>query len=330
VSVLDYAKALITGVAGFIGSFLAEKLLDEDYYVVGVDNLFRGKMENISHLLKHPRFQFIKHDITKPLDQINHSILKDVDIIYHYAAINGTKYFYEIPLDVLRVNVKGTMNILEYATKIGVKKIVFASSSEVYGEPLYYPTDEDHPIILPEVNNPRYSYAASKVIGEYYIVWYSKTYGIKYLILRIFNTYGPRMDTSEYGQVIPEFIRKVLLEKEFTMIAPGTQTRSFCYIDDNIEFTIRAVKKVNNDILNIGNDEEVRIIDLAKLIHEILGKDFKYKLLPPRPGDPMRRLPNIEKAIRLTGYKPQVPLREGIKRTIKWYVKKWGLNIELR
>ena len=231
-SVVDCAKVLITGAAGFIGSFLAERLLQEDYYVIGIDNLFRGKKENIEHLLRNPRFEFHIVDITQELSK---KLFRDVCAVFHYAAINGTQYFYERPLDVLKVNVEGTINILRASINVGtVDKIIFASSSEIYGDPLYYPTDEKHPILLPSVDNPRHSYAVSKAIGEYYTLWYCKNYSIKYLILRIFNTYGPRMDTSTYGQVIPEFIRKVFFDPEFTIIGPGTQTRSFCYIDDNL------------------------------------------------------------------------------------------------
>ncbi|MHA1747284.1 MAG: NAD-dependent epimerase/dehydratase family protein, partial [Promethearchaeota archaeon] len=138
--------------------------------------------------------------------------------------------------------------------------------------------------------------------------------------------YGPKMDTSEYGQVIPEFIRKIFFEKDFTIIGPGTQTRSFCYIDDNIEFTIRAFRKCNNLILNIGNDEEIQIIELARLMHEIVGKPFNYVLLPPRLGDPKRRVPDITKAIKLTGYKPRISLQDGLRKTISWYMRKWKIN----
>jgi nucleoside-diphosphate-sugar epimerase len=144
---------------------------------------------------------------------------------------------------------------------------------------------------------------------------------MKYLILRLFNAYGPRMDSSEYGQVIPEFIRKIFVEPEFTIIGPGTQTRSFCYVDDNIEMTFRTFKTINNEIFNVGNDEEISIIELAKIMHEIVGKEFKYKLLPPREGDPNRRVPNINKLVSKIGYRPQVSLKEGLIKTIEWYKK---------
>lgn len=315
-------KILITGVAGFLGSFLTERLLKEDYYVIGIDNLFRGKLSNIAGCVRNNHFEFYIHDIKKPLKM---DWFRDVDVVFHYAAVNGTRHFYDHPLEVLETNVKGTINLLEASAKYEVEKFVFASSSEVYGEPERLPITEDNPLIIPQIDNPRHSYAASKMIGEMYVKWLSNERGLRYLIFRIFNTYGPRMDSSEYGQVIPEFIRKALLEPEFTIISPGTQTRSFCYVDDHVEMVLRAFEKISNQILNVGNDEEITVLDLARMIHEILGKKFEYKLLPPRKGDPMRRVPSIEKLVSLIGYRPKIPLRVGLEKTIEWYKKLWGL-----
>lgn len=320
---MGLAKVLVTGAAGFIGSFLIEGLLEKGNYVVGIDNLFRGKAENIAHLNGNPQFHFHICDITKDFDKLN-EIFQDVEIVYHFAAINGTEHFYQRPLEVLKVNVEGTKKILEFASKHTIKKFVFASSSEVYGDPQYFPTDEQHPIILKDVDNPRYSYSASKAIGEYYTKWYAESCGFHYLILRIFNIYGPRMDTSEYGQVIPEFIRKILLEKEFAIIGPGTQTRSFCYIDDCTEMIVKAGETVNDEILNVGNNQEIEILQVGKFLHELIGRDFNFKLLHPRQGDPKRRVPDISKAKKMLGYTPKVDLMNGLKLTLEWYKKKWG------
>jgi len=307
------SKVLITGGAGFIGSHLAERLLKDGHQVIVVDNLFRGKIKNITHLTKNPRFKFYKMDLTRKSIK---KLLNGVETVYHYAAINGTKYFYDRPLDVLKTNVEGTINVLKSVATSKINKFVFASSSEVYGEPYRFPTPESHPILIPDVNNPRHSYSVSKVTGELYTLWYAKTCGFKYLILRIFNTYGPRMDTSEYGQVVPEFIRK-LHEPQFTIIGDGKQTRSFCYIDDLIEMTVRAVRKVDNDILNLGNDKETEILELAKILHKLVNKKFKFKMLPPRKGDPQRRVPDITKAKKLLKYKPKITLESGLKRMLK-------------
>ncbi|MGC8567557.1 MAG: NAD-dependent epimerase/dehydratase family protein, partial [Caldisphaera sp.] len=220
-------KVLVTGVAGFLGSFLAEKLIEEDYYVIGIDNLFRGNIRNIQHLIDSKKLEFYNLDIRNPLPK---HIFTDVEAVFHYAAINGTQHFYEKPKEVLEVNAEGTINVLKSSIENNVEKFVLASSSEVYGNPSTVPIDEDFPLIISSVNNPRHSYEAGKIIGEFYVRWFSEKYGMKYLILRLFNAYGPRMDSSEYGQVIPEFIRKIFVEPEFTIIGPGTQTRSFCYV----------------------------------------------------------------------------------------------------
>ncbi len=313
------ARVLITGAAGFIGSFLAERLVGEGHAVTGVDNLFRGKTENISHL----GIAFHKLDVVNDLPQLE-TLFRDNDfeIIYHYAAINGTEYFYDKPLDVLRVNTEGTMNLLRLSAKYGVKKFILASSSEVYSEPLYLPTNEKHPFLLGNLDNPRYTYASGKITSEFYTRWYAKAGGFNYLIFRIFNTYGPRMDSSRYGQVIPEFIRKMLLEAEFTIIAPGTQTRCFCYVSDLIDMMVLAAEKVNDDVLNIGNDKEVSMIELGKTLHEVAGKEFSYRLLPPREGDPMRRQPDISKAKGLLDYSPKTDLKIGLEKTLDWYRKR--------
>ena len=312
------SKIMVTGAAGFLGSFLIERLINDDYYVVGIDNLFRGRKDNIKHIMNKRRFEFHLHDIKKPLPR---NWFLDTEAVFHYAAINGTLHFYERPLEVLETNVEGTINVLKASANYGVKKFIYASSSEVYGEPKEFPIKEEDPIILPSLDNPRYSYAASKVMGEFYVKWLSRKTGMSYIILRIFNTYGPRMDSSSYGQVIPEFIRKALLEQKFTIIGPGNQTRSFCYVDDHVEVILRLYKRANDEVVNVGNDEEIKIVDLARIIHEIIGRRFTYKLLPPREGDPTRRIPSIKKAISLTDYRPKISLRDGLKRTIEWYKK---------
>lgn len=318
---METSRILVTGAAGFVGSHLAERLIKDEHHVIGIDNLFRGDIKNIKHLLNNPNFEFRKADI---LGELQKEFFRNVEIVYHYAAINGTKHFYDRPLETLRTNVEGTTNVLKMSADCGANKFIFASSSEVYGEPLKFPTPESHPILIPNVKNPRHSYAASKAIGESYVCWYAKRYEFDYLILRIFNTYGPRMDTSEYGQVIPEFIRK-LSEPEFTIIGDGKQTRSFCYIDDTIEMTIRAAEKMKNDVLNIGNDEEIEILELARLLHELGGREFRYNLLPPRAGDPRRRVPEITKAKKLLGYEPKIGIKTGLDLTLEWYKKEKGL-----
>jgi len=312
---------LITGAAGFLGSHLAEYLTLSGYFVIGIDNFFRGKYvpENTT---------FFNLDLT---DSDNIRKIKEiireynVKIIIHYAAINGTKYFYDIPLKVLDDNVLITRNILKACEGEDINKIVYASSSEVYGEPKIIPTPETHPTQL-EVYNERDSYAASKAIGEFYVKLFSEKHNISYLILRIFNTYGPRMDTSEYGQVIPEFIRKVFFEKEFTIYGDGNQTRSFTFVEDHVRLAKKLMETVDNEIINIGSQEEIKIIDLARKIHEIVGREFKPIFLPARKGDRIRRCPDISKLKNLINDEPKISLEEGLMRTIEWYKKVWKLE----
>jgi len=314
---------LVTGSAGFLGSHLVEYLADLDYHVVGIDNLFRGKYI--------PRkCKFYKIDLVTEFDKLL-GLVKSVkpEIVIHYAAINGTRYFYEIPHKVLDLNVRMTQNILSAIASVGsVDKIVYASSSEVYGEPLQIPTPESHPILL-DVQADRDSYAVSKAVGEFYVRLFSKEYGVKYLILRIFNTYGPRMDTSEYGQVIPEFIRKVFFDSEFTLYGDGKQTRAFMYIEDHVRLVTKLIQKVPNVIVNVGNDKEIAILELARLIHEIVGRPFRPKFLPPRPNDRKRRCPDITLLKALTNDYPRIDLVEGLVRTINWYANLWGIKIDI-
>jgi nucleoside-diphosphate-sugar epimerase len=313
------SKAVITGAAGFIGSFLAERLLDEGLYVTGVDDFSRGRPENVEALRRRsgPRFEFIRADLSRgfPLEA-----LRDASVVFHYAAINGTRHFYERPLEVLRINSESTFRTVEAAAEAhSVEGIIFASSSEVYGEPSRVPTGEDEPCQVLDTANPRHSYSLSKMAGESYVISGAKTRGLPYLAFRIFNTYGPRMDTSAYGQVVPEFIRKLLWEPEFSIIGDGTQTRSFCYIDDHVEFTLRAVRSARDCILNLGNPQEITIKDLARRLHVVAGRPFAYRPLPAREGDVLRRVPATRRIESITGYRPRVSLDDGLRGALDWY-----------
>ena len=309
-------KVLITGAAGFLGSFLTKELLNNGYEVVGIDNFFRGKKE---YLPKHEKFKFYDLDLVKKPKELKEIIKKEKpEIVAHYAAINGTKYFYDIPYKVINDNVCMTQNVLDACKNSTVKKIVYASSSETYGEPQQVPTPETHPILL-NIHTDRDSYASSKAICDFYVKLFAKENKIDYLIFRIFNTYGPNMDTSEYGQVVPEFINKMFNDKEFTIIGNGEHTRSFCYVDDHTRLARKLIEKVSNEIVNLGNDEETKIVDLAKKIHEIENREFKVKYLPAREYDHKRRQPDITKMRKLIDDYPKITLEEGLTRIIKEY-----------
>ncbi|MCK4995692.1 MAG: NAD-dependent epimerase/dehydratase family protein [Thermoplasmatales archaeon] len=311
-------KVVITGAAGFLGSFLSEELLDNGYDVVGVDNFFRGKKE---YLPDHKNFKFSKIDLARNPDKIKELIEQEQpDIVFHYAAVNGTKYFYDIPYQVINDNILMTQNVLNACKHSTVEKIVYASSSETYGEPLQVPTPETHPILL-NIHTNRDSYASSKAICDFYVKLFAREFKIKYLILRIFNTYGPHMDTSEYGQVIPEFIHKMFHDKKFTIIGDGNHTRSFCFVDDHTRLVRKLVEKVSNEIVNVGNDKETKIVDLAKTMHKLENKKFDPEYLPGREYDHKRRQPDISKLKKLINDYPKITLEEGLNKTITEFKK---------
>jgi len=312
-------KALVTGAAGFLGSFLSEELLKNGYEIVGIDNFFRGKKE---YLPKHEKFTFYELDLVKEPDKFSELVKKEKpEYMFHYAAINGTKYFYDIPYQVTDENVCMTQNILRSCKNSSVKKIIYASSSEVYGEPLEIPTSETHPVLL-NIHTVRDSYASSKAINEFYVKLFTQEHGLDFLILRIFNTYGPHMDTSEYAQVIPEFISKMFNDEQFTIIGTGEHTRSFCYVSDHTRLVRKLAENVSNEIINIGNDKETRILDLAKMMHEMENIEFNPKHLPGREYDHKRRQPDILKLKKLINDYPKISLEEGLKKTIDDYKKK--------
>jgi len=311
-------KVYVTGCAGFLGSFLSQELLKNGYRVYGCDNFFRGKKE---YLPDNKNFTFHNVDLVNE-DEAFENIIREVkpDIMIHYAAINGTEYFYDIPYQVTNDNVKMTQNVLNAIKNSNVKKIVYASSSEVYGEPMQVPTPESHPILL-NVHTDRDSYASSKAINEFYVKLFAQENNLDYLILRIFNTYGPHMDTSKYGQVVPEFIKKLFEDEKFTIIGNGQHTRSFCYVDDHTRLALNLIENVKDEIINLGNDKETSIDQLAETIHKLENKRFEPKYLPGREYDHKRRCPDITKLKSLLNDSPKISLREGIMKTIEVYKK---------
>jgi dTDP-glucose 4,6-dehydratase len=240
------SRVVVTGAAGFLGSFLTETLLESGHEVVGMDNFFRGKRENLP---AHNNFTFYEIDLVEQPQLIRDIFAKEQpEIVYHYAAINGTKYFYDIPFQVLDDNTRMTQNVLASLAGTKVQKVVYASSSEVYGHNPPIPTPEEEFIIL-NAQADRDSYASSKAIGEFYVMTYCKENDIDFLIIRPFNTYGPRMDNTEYGQVVPEFIRKVKHDQQFSIIGSGLQTRSFCYVEDHARLVSNMCDKVKIKLL---------------------------------------------------------------------------------
>ena len=308
---------LITGGAGFLGSHLVEMLIEKGNRVICFDNEFRGSFEKIEN--SSSRNLVIKKGDVRNFDEWPHEF-NDINAVFHLAAINGTPNFYSIPEIVLDVNVKGVINALEFVRKKSINYISFASTPEAYGIPKIFPTPESEDLIVPDINNPRWSYGASKIIGEVYCANYAKKYGFKCSILRYNNAYGPRDDQ---GHVIPDLIKKILRNEKLIVEGTGDETRSFCYVKDSIDAALFILKnqQSNLEVFNVGIDIETKIRDLIKLIGKILEKDLKPIFTPKKNPGTARRIPDITKLKKL-GYQPKVSLEEGLKLTIDWHIKK--------
>ena len=306
---------LITGGAGFLGSWLCDILVEQNAKVICLDNLLSGKLENIKHLLNKENFTFIEHDISKPID-----IDEKVDIIFHFASRASPLEFDKFPIQILKANTLGTWITLGIAKKHRARYI-FASTSEVYGDAKVIPTPESYNGNV----NPlgiRGCYDESKRCGEAFVMAYHRQHSLDTRIVRIFNTYGPRMRAEGYyGRVVPRFISQALSNKPLTVFGTGEQTRSFTYVIDEIEGILRLAffDNLSGEVVNIGNNEETKIIDLANLIIKLTNSSSRIEFHPLPEGDPKRRCPDISKAVKLLGWKPTIKLKEGLKRTIEWF-----------
>jgi len=315
---------LVTGGAGFIGSHLCEKIIKEGHKVICFDNLSTGSLKNLSLIQKNPNFSFIGGDANKEEDIAPIFKNNELDGVFHYASVIGVKKTLEDPLSMLK-DIDGIKNIASLAVKYGKPKIIFASSSEVYGEPQQFPEREDGAI---NPNNP-YSYGVIKLLGERFLLLYSKEYKIKTVSLRFFNVYGPRQESSDYGFVVGIFIKQALGGKPPVIFGDGSQTRDFTFIDDNIEASWRAMKSEkakNGEVINVGCGRPTTIIDLAEKINKLChpNKKFSPQFLENRRGDILHRFPEIKKMIKLLNYRPKVSLEEGLKKTINWYKEKYA------
>ena len=318
-------RVLITGGAGFIGYHLTKHLADNGYEITICDNLFRGKMDDdFETLISRNNVTFVQADLTQSTS-FDH-LGTDFTLIYHLAAINGTKHFYEIPEKVLRTNILSLMNILDWMVSAASKNMVWLSSSEVYAgtmiaSELAIPTPETVPLTIADVFNPRNSYAASKITGELLCLSYARAHDMSIRIVRPHNIYGPRMG---YEHVIPQFIMRILEQEDPFKIIGATQSRSFCYIDDFVS-ALRLLgefdQTLDQCIVNIGTDEETTILDLAKRMFRLFGVDPSIDILPPPEGSVDRRCPDITQARTLLGYEPKVDLDTGLRLTYDWYFR---------
>lgn len=299
---------LLTGAAGFVGSHLTDRLITDGYRVIGVDNLITGSRRNIEHLNGNPNFVFLEQDASDPI-----SIDERLDWVMHFASPASPPKYLRWPIETMRVNGFGTYHLLELARLHGAK-FFLASTSEVYGDPLEHPQQEGY---WGNVNpvGPRSVYDEAKRYAEAMTMSYHRQYALSVRIIRIFNTYGPRMDPRD-GRVVTNFIRQALAGEPLTVYGQGLQTRSLQYIDDLIEGICRYMKVENPGPVNLGNPQECTVLEIAKLILKLTGSNSKIAYEPLPENDPMRRRPNVAAAKKLLDWQPTIDAAKGLTMTI--------------
>jgi dTDP-glucose 4,6-dehydratase len=311
-------RVLVTGGAGFLGSHLCDLLLNEGHDVIAMDNLITGNTDNIAHLADNPRFQFVKHDVT------NYIYLKgDLDAILHFASPASPVDYLELPIQTLKVGSLGTHNALGLAWAKGAR-FLLASTSEVYGDPLVHPQKEDY---WGNVNpiGPRGVYDEAKRFAEALVMAYHRAHGVDTRIVRIFNTYGPRMRLND-GRVVPNFIKQALHGEPLTVYGEGRQTRSFCYVSDLINGIYRLLMSDEVEPTNIGNPSEMTILQFAERINALTGNQAGIINKPLPKDDPQQRQPDISKARRILGWEPEMSLDAGLESTIAYFAEKLQLS----
>ena len=311
-------RSIVTGGAGFLGSHLCERLLKEGQEVVCVDNLLTGSMDNIRHFEKNPQFAFIRQDVSLPLE-----ISGPIDTIFHLASPASPVDYQNYPIQTLKVGALGTYNTLGLA-KAKSASYLLASTSEVYGDPLVNPQPETY---WGNVNpvGPRGVYDEAKRFAEALTMAYHRVHGVKTHIARIFNVFGPRMQEDD-GRVIPSFITQALRGQPLTVFGDGTQTRSFCYVDDTVEGIFRLSRSDVFDPVNIGSPDEMTVLSMAQEIILLTGSVSTIDFRPLPQDDPKIRRPDISKAIKLLKWSPTVPREEGLRRTFAWFKARSSLS----
>ena len=301
---------VITGGSGFVGSYLCEKLINDGHKIIVIDNLLTGSTENINDLLDNENFSFIEQDVQ------DHIEIKDkVDYVLHFASAASPKAYTEHPVNTLKAGSVGTINTLGLAKKHSAEYLL-ASTSEVYGDPLISPQNEEYwGNVNP--NGERSMYDEAKRFAEAAVATYSRSYGLKTKIVRIFNTYGPRMQLND-GRVVTNFIVQALRNENITIYGDGTQTRSFSYVEDTVAGIISLMNSTEYDVFNIGNPNEMTVGQLAEKIIKLTDSTSEIKYLELPNDDPKQRKPDITKAKTMLNWEPKVNLDEGLSKTIKW------------
>ena len=301
---------VITGGSGFVGSYLCEKLINDGHKIIVIDNLLTGSTENINNLLDNENFSFIEHDVQDHIE-----IEDKVDYVLHFASAASPKAYTEHPVNTLKAGSVGTINTLGLAKKHSAEYLL-ASTSEVYGDPLISPQNEEYwGNVNP--NGERSMYDEAKRFAEAAVATYSRSYGLKTKIVRIFNTYGPRMQLND-GRVVTNFIVQALRNENITIYGDGTQTRSFSYVEDTVAGIISLMNSTEYDVFNIGNPNEMTVGKLAEKIIELTDSTSEIKYLELPNDDPKQRKPDITKAKTKLNWEPKVKLEEGLIKTITW------------
>jgi dTDP-glucose 4,6-dehydratase len=304
-------RVVVLGGAGFLGSHLCETLLEQGAHVVCVDNLITGNRRNVAHLEGKNGFEWLQQDISEPF-----KIQGSVDLVLNFASPASPIDYAKLPIETLRVGSRGTEHALQLALEKGA--VFFqASTSEVYGDPEVHPQTEDY---WGHVNpiGPRSCYDESKRFGEAMVMAYHRVHGLKTRMVRIFNTYGPRMRLDD-GRVVPAFVGQALRNQPFTLFGDGKQTRSFCYVDDEVRGILLLAQSNIVEPVNIGNPNEFTMEQLAEVVRKVTGCTSKLDYQPLPTDDPKQRKPDISRAKALLGWEPQIGLEEGLRRTIEWF-----------
>lgn len=304
-------KILITGAAGFLGSHLCDRFIAEGYHVIGMDNLVTGDLKNIEHLFHLKRFEFFHHDVTKFVH-----VPGQMDYILHFASPASPIDYLKIPIETLKVGSLGTLNLLGLA-KDHNARILVASTSEVYGDPLVHPQNESYYGNVSPIG-PRGVYDEAKRFMESITMAYHRHHGLETRIVRIFNTYGSRMRLND-GRVVPAFMGQALRGEDLTVFGDGTQTRSFTYIDDQVEGIYRLLKSDYVEPINIGNPDETTILEFAQEIIKLTGTNQKIVFKPLPQDDPLQRQPDISRAKEILDWEPQVHRSEGLKKVFEYF-----------
>ena len=307
-------RALVTGGAGFVGSHLCERLLSEGYRVICMDNLITGTLENVAHLAGEADFEYMEHDVSAYIH-----VPGELDEVYHFASPASPVDFGRIPISILKVGAFGTYNCLGLALAKGAS-FMLASTSEIYGDPLVHPQTEEYRGNVNPIG-VRSVYDEAKRYAEAITIAYHRHHGVDTRIVRIFNSYGPRMRPDD-GRMVPNFLQQALSGRPLTVHGEGTQTRSVQYVDDLIEGAFRLMKSTESRPVNIGNPHEMSVLEIAEMIIEISGSSSEvvFEALPE--DDPKRRCPDITRAREALGWEPSTPVRDGLEKTLSWFAER--------